>query len=101
MRLPLVFVLLLMLLARLWDAVNDPMMGIIADKHTTKLGKMKPYVLFTAIPIGVLTFFMFYVPEGLNTTELMIYAAFIYVFWGMTYTVSDVPFWTLPNIKTA
>ena len=100
MRLPLVFVLLLMLLARVWDAVNDPMMGMIADKYTTKLGKMKPYVLFTAIPIGVLTFFMFYVPEGLNTTELMIYAAFIYVFWGMTYTVSDVPFWTLPNIMT-
>lgn len=100
MRLPLVFVLLLMLLARIWDAINDPMMGMIADKFTTPLGKMKPYVLFTAIPIGVLTFLMFYVPEGLNQTELMIYAAFIYVFWGMTYTVSDVPFWTMPNIMT-
>lgn len=100
MQLPLIFVMLLMLLARIWDAINDPMMGMIADKFTTPLGKMKPYVLFTAIPIALLTFFMFYVPEGFNRTELMIYAAFIYVFWGMTYTVSDVPFWTLPNIMT-
>lgn len=100
MRLPLLFVLLLMLLARIWDAINDPMMGMIADRYTTPLGKMRPYVLFTAIPIGLLTFFMFYVPEGFDTTELMIYSAFIYVFWGMTYTVSDVPFWSMPNIMT-
>lgn len=100
MGLPLIFVMLLMLLARVWDAINDPMMGVIVDKCTTPWGKMKPYVLFTAIPIALLTFFMFYCPEGWNKTELMIYAAFIYVFWGMTYTVSDVPFWSMPNVMT-
>lgn len=41
----LLFVLLLMLLARVWDAINDPLMGMIVDRHTTKWGKMKPYIL--------------------------------------------------------
>ena len=98
--LPPLFVLLLMLLARVWDAVNDPMMGIIADRYTTKWGKYKPYVLFTPIPVAILTFLMFYVPEGFSQTQMMIYAAVTYTLWGMIYTVSDVPFWSLPNAMT-
>jgi Na+/melibiose symporter-like transporter len=99
LQLPLLFVLLLMLFARIWDAVNDPMMGMIVDSKTTKWGKMKPYIIFTAIPIGVLTFLMFYYPD-ISRTNLMIYAAAVYVLWGMIYTVSDVPFWSLPNAMT-
>lgn len=98
--LPPLFVLLLMLLARVWDAVNDPMMGIIADRYTTKWGKYKPYVLFTPIPVAILTFLMFYVPEGFSQIQMMIYAAVTYTLWGMIYTVSDVPFWSLPNAMT-
>ncbi|MDR2634806.1 MAG: MFS transporter [Clostridiales bacterium] len=96
---PLVFVLLLMLLARIWDAVNDPIMGMFVDKHTTRWGKMKPYVLFAAVPAGVLTFLMFFDP-GLDAAGTMVYAAVIYVMWGMVYTVADVPFWSLPNVMT-
>lgn len=99
LQLPLIFVLLLMLLARIWDAVNDPMMGIIVDAKTTKWGKMKPYIIFTAVPIAVLTFLMFYYPN-IDKTSLMVYAAVVYVLWGMIYTVSDVPFWSLPNAMT-
>jgi sugar (glycoside-pentoside-hexuronide) transporter len=99
MKLPLLFVLLLMLLARVWDAINDPLMGMIVDRHTTKWGKMKPYIVFMAVPIALFTFLMFYCPE-LNKTGLMIYAGFVYVFWGMIYTAADVPFWSLPNIMT-
>lgn len=100
LQLPLVFVLLLMLLARVWDAINDPLMGMIADRHTTKWGKMKPYILFAAVPITILTILMYYAPEGLNKTELMVYSAFVYVFWGMFYTMADVPFWSMPNVLT-
>ena len=46
LQLPLMFVLLLMLLARVWDAINDPLMGVIVDRHETKWGKYKPYILF-------------------------------------------------------
>ena len=93
------FVLLLMLLARVWDAINDPLMGIIVDRHTTKWGKMKPYILFAAAPIAILTFLM-YLSPSLPQKELMIYSAVIYVLWGMMYTMADVPFWSLPNVLT-
>jgi len=94
-----IFVLLLMLLARVWDAVNDPMMGMIADRVNMKRGKMKPYLLFTPIPVAVLTFLLFFAPD-ISDTGKMVYAAVTYTLWGMVYTSSDVPFWSLPNIMT-
>ena len=93
------FVLLLMLLARVWDAINDPLMGMIVDRHTTKWGKMKPYILFASGPIAILTFLM-YLSPSLNTTALAAYSAVVYVLWGMVYTMADVPFWGLPNVLT-
>ena len=93
------FVLLLMLLARVWDAINDPLMGIIVDRHTTKRGKMKPYIIYASIPIGVLTILMYLSPD-INKTALAIYSAVVYVLWGMIYTMADVPFWSLPNVMT-
>ena len=95
------FVFALMLLARIWDAINDPIMGMIADKHTTKWGKFKPYILFTALPIAVLTFLMYWCPDSMRDPKhIMIYCSVIYVLWGMIYTASDVPFWSLPNAMT-
>ncbi len=98
------FVILLMLLARVWDAVNDPMMGMIVDRHKTKWGRLKPYPIVTAIPIAVLTILMFIPPIGFDlsnkTTGLYIYVGLIYVIWGMVYTSSDVPFWSMPNLMT-
>ncbi len=99
LQLPLMFVLLLMLLARVWDAINDPLMGIIVDKRTTKRGKLKPYILYASIPIAVFTVLMYLSPD-LDKTQLMIYSAIVYVGWGMLYTMADVPFWSLPNIMT-
>lgn len=93
------FVLLLMLLARVWDAINDPLMGIIVDRHTLKKGKMRPYIIYASIPIGALTILM-YLSPNLGKTSLMIYSAIVYVAWGMIYTMADVPFWSLPNVMT-
>lgn len=94
-----IFVLMLMLLARIWDAINDPIMGYIMDHANPKHGKMRTYLLFTPIPVAILTFFLFYAPD-LSTTQKMIYAGVTYVAWGMIYTSSDVPFWSLPNAMT-
>ena len=99
LQLPLMFVLLLMLLARVWDAINDPLMGMIVDRHTTKWGKLKPYILFAAGPIALLTFLMYRSPD-LDLKPLMVYSAVVYVAWGMIYTMADVPFWSLPNVLT-
>lgn len=99
LKLTPLFVLLLMLFARIWDAVNDPIMGYIVDRRNPKNGKMKPYIIYTPVPIAILTVLLFYSPN-LSGTQLMIYAAVTYVMWGMIYTASDVPFWSLPNVMT-
>lgn len=99
LKLTPLFVLLLMLFARVWDAINDPIMGYIADRANLKKGKMRPYILYTPVPIAVLTVLLFYAPK-LSGAQLMAYAAITYVAWGMIYTASDVPFWSLPNVMT-
>ncbi|MBQ7118109.1 MAG: MFS transporter, partial [Clostridia bacterium] len=103
LKLNAMFVILLMLLARVWDAINDPMMGMIMDRHTTKHGRMKPYPVITAIPIAILTILMFVNP-GFDTNNksiwLYVFTAAVYVIWGMVYTASDVPFWSMPNVMT-
>ena len=99
LRLAPIFVLLLMLLARVWDAINDPMMGIIIDRTRSRFGKMRHYAVFTAVPIAALTILMFYKPN-LSGVQLCVYAAIVYVLFGMVYTMSDVPYWSLPNIMT-
>lgn len=93
------FVLLLMLLARVWDAINDPMMGMIIDRSNLKSGKMKPFIRFALIPIAIMTFLMYLSPD-LDKTQMMIYSAVVYVLWGMIYTVGDVAFWGIPNVIT-
>ena len=99
LKLTPLFVLLLMLFARIWDAINDPIMGYIMDRAHPKRGKMRPYLLYTPIPIAILTVLLFYAPN-LSGVSLMVYASVTYVLWGMIYTTSDVPFWSLPNAMT-
>ncbi len=93
------FVLLLMLLARVWDAINDPLMGMIVDRSNLKSGKMIPFIRFALIPIAIVTILM-YLSPNLDKTQMMIYSAIVYVAWGMLYTVGDVSFWGLPNVMT-
>lgn len=97
------FVIMLMLLARVWDAINDPMMGMLVDRHSTKKGRMKPYPIVTAVPIAIFTILMFVNP-GFDTQNksiwLYVFVSVVYVLWGMIYTASDVPFWSLPNVMT-
>ena len=83
------FVLLLMLLARVWDAINDPLMGMIVDRSTLKSGKMLPFIRWALIPIGIITLLM-YLSPNLDKTAMMVYSAIVYVAWGMIYTVGDV-----------
>ena len=95
-----IFVLLLMFFARIWDAINDPIMGYIVDHANPKKGKIKAYLLYTPLPIAILTLFLFNAPHLNSPVKLMIYATVTYVAWGMTYTACDVPFWSLPNALT-
>ena len=93
------FVLFLMLFARTWDAATDPVMGMIIDRSSPKSGKMKPYIKVAVLPVAITTLLIFCAPD-LPVTMKMIYAVVTYVLWGMIYTITDVPFWSLPNIMT-
>lgn len=87
------------LIAKLWDAVNDPIMGTFIDKTRTKWGKMRPYFLFTPIPIAMVTILLFCAPN-LSMTGKIVYMYITYIAWGMLYTVCDVPFWSMSAVLT-
>lgn len=91
---------ILMIVARVWDALNDPIMGTIVDKTRTKWGKMRPYILATAVPLAISTALLFFVPTGFSQVQKIIYAYVTYIAWGMIYTVCDVPFWGLASAMT-
>lgn len=91
---------IIMFAARVFDAFNDPIMGSIVDKTRTKWGKLRPYMLFTPLPIAILTILCFSSPDLSNSGKVA-YAAVCYVMWGVVFTVIDVPYWGLSSAMTS
>ena len=79
------------LVARIWDAVNDPIMGLIADRTRSRWGRFRPYLLWMAIPYGVIGFACFIVPDWSSSAKV-IYAAVTYILFGMIYTAINLPY---------
>lgn len=91
-----VFLLVLAPLARIWDGINDPMMGMIVDRTNTKMGKYRPWILTGACLNAVVLCCLFNNPGFTpGSTGLYIYVAVFYVLWGMTNTLADIPFWSM------
>ena len=93
-KLPAAFVGSIFLVARIVDAITDPMMGVLVDNTRSKFGKFRPWivigtVLNSVVLIGLFSTHLF---EG---TSLYIYAAAAYILWGLTYTIMDIPYWSL------
>lgn len=88
------FLLLLTPLARIWDGINDPMMGTIVDNTRTKYGKYRPWIVIGAVCNAIVLFLLFS-RFGLSGTPLYIYVAVMYVLWGMTNTLADIPYWSM------
>ena len=95
-----VAVALLLLFTRVFDAMNDPIMGSIVDRTRTKWGKCRPYLKWMAIPIGIMTVlcFMPFLPAKATSTFATV--AVIYVIWSVVYTIADVPYWALSTNLT-
>jgi len=89
----------LFLVARVWDAINDPIMGSIVDKTHTKWGKFRPYLLFGAIPLGIASVLCFTTPD-FSMNGKMIYAYVTYIVLGMTYTIVSIPYSALTSSMT-
>jgi len=80
--------------SKIADAILDPVMGSIIDMTRTRWGKLRPYILFSALPVALLSGLMFSVPDTSEPLKLL-YFGVAYVLWGLAYTVCDVPFWGL------
>lgn len=86
-------------IARVWDAINDPMMGTIVDRTNTKWGKCRPYLIFIPAVVCVITILCFcngiYGSQNSSLVNGLIiaWAGVSYILWGMIYTVGDIPLW--------
>lgn len=109
--LPVMVCSIIVAIARVWDAVNDPMMGTIVDKTNTKWGKCKPYLLFVPGIIMVITILCFingrvqYADDGafimsFRNVAIIAWAGISYILWGMSYTAGDIPLWGVTSLMT-
>lgn len=90
----------LFLVARLWDAINDPAMGMIVDNTKSKWGKFRPWILIGTLVNAIVLIFLFKKPESLSMSSLYMYYSVMYILWGMTYTIMDIPYWSmLPSLS--
>ncbi|MBR4731221.1 MAG: MFS transporter [Lachnospiraceae bacterium] len=85
----------ILLAARIFDAFNDPIMGVIVAKTNTKWGKFRPWLMIGTITNAVILVLMFSAPPKLDGKGLVAYAAVTYILWGVTYTMMDIPYWSM------
>jgi len=86
---------IILLAARVFDAFNDPIMGVVVAKTKTRWGKFRPWLMIGTVTNAIILFLMFAAPPALNGAGLVAYAAVTYILWGVTYTMMDIPFWSM------
>jgi len=89
------FLLLLTPIARLWDGINDPMMGTIVDNTRTKMGKYRPWILRGSMLNAIVLVFLFWNVFDLQGLALKAYISIMYIGWGMSNTLADIPYWSM------
>ena len=86
---------IILLVARVFDAFNDPIMGVVVAKTKTRWGKFRPWLMIGTITNAIVLFLMFAAPPSLDGKGLVAYAAVTYILWGVTYTMMDIPYWSM------
>ncbi|WP_314776009.1 glycoside-pentoside-hexuronide (GPH):cation symporter [uncultured Solobacterium sp.] len=88
------FVGFILMIARVFDAANDPFMGVVVAKTNSRWGKFRPW-LFTGTILNAFVLYALFAAPAVSGKALMIYFAVMYILWGMTYTMMDIPFWSM------
>ncbi|MEO5714476.1 MAG: glycoside-pentoside-hexuronide (GPH):cation symporter [Luteolibacter sp.] len=86
---------------RLWDAVFDPIMGILADRTNTRWGKFRPWILWTAVPFSVMMILAYTTPKGWSMGALMAYAIITNTMLMTLYSMNNMPYSALGGVMTA
>lgn len=89
----------IMMLTRLWDGINDPMMGMISERTRSRWGRFRPWLLFMAVPVWIVLILSFSAPD-LSPVGKVVWAAVTYVVMSMVFTAVDVPYWSMPSAMT-
>ena len=89
----------LLVVVRVWDAIFDPIMGIVADRTKTRWGKFRPWILWTAVPFGIMGFLAFVTPDFSAGGKLM-YAYITYIVLMMVYSANNLPYSALSGVMT-
>src|SRR5208282_83039 len=90
----------IILVARLWDAFFDPLMGILADRTNTRWGKFRPWILFTALPWCVVMVLAYTTPVGWTTSAKIAYAAITNILLMTIYSANNMPYAALGGVMT-
>ncbi|MFA9389635.1 MAG: MFS transporter [Prolixibacteraceae bacterium] len=90
----------MLLVTRIWDTANDPIMGIISDRTNTRWGKFRPYLLWISIPFGIVGVLLFTTPD-FGATGKLIYAYVTYTLMMMIYTAINVPYASLLGVASS
>lgn len=88
------FVGVLFMAARIWDAFNDPFMGMVVDNTRSRWGKFRPWILIGTV-LNAVVLVLLYLDVDLPASQYAIYVAAMYILWGMTYTIMDIPYWSM------
>ena len=89
------FVGVLLMAARIFDAFNDPLMGVIVAKTKSRYGKYRPWIFTGALTNAFVLFAMFSVPQPIQGDGLKVFVTITYFLCGITYTLSDIPYWSI------
>ena len=94
------FVGLILMIARVFDALNDPFMGILVAKTKTRWGRFRPWLVSGTV-LNAFVMYLLYAAPDTEGVPLMAFFAVVYILWGMTYTMMDIPYWSMiPAITT-
>jgi sugar (glycoside-pentoside-hexuronide) transporter len=89
----------IILAARIFDALNDPIMGCIVDNTRTRWGKFKPWIVI-GMPVSAVVTVLLFTDFGLTETAYIITFAVFYLLWGISYTIHDISYWSmLPSLS--
>ena len=84
-----------LLVGKIWDVVNDPLVGWFSDRTHSRFGRRRIYIILGALPLAVTTFLLWSMPPGLSTVWAFVWIAVTYILFDTFFTIVFVPYWSL------